>query len=150
LVSALLEADGVVVDRDGVCMLPQTSMRVDGSSCTAVLGANGAGKTTLLRVLAGRMRASAGEVRLRGARVDERRREVRREIAALLERPTLYPDLTLRENLAVIEAAWSAEPSAESTADAQSPLVPGLGAEALEVFGISALSNRFAHELSSG
>ena len=142
MTAALLEADAVGVELDGAVLLPRTSMRLDAARCVAVLGPNGAGKTTLLRVLAGRMRATTGAARLRGAPVDERRREVRREIAALLETPTLYPDLTLRENLALIEAAWSGE--------TLEGLSPGLGSGALEAFGISALSNRFAHELSSG
>ena len=135
----LLEAESASVVLDGATLLPPTSLRADPGECVAVLGANGAGKTTLLRVLAGRMRLTTGSATLRGAPLDEIRREIRREIAALIDVPTLYPDLTLRENLALIEAAWSGEGRGS-----------GLGASALEVFGLTGLATRFANELSSG
>lgn len=157
----LLEADRVSVAVDRVTLLPPTSLQVGAGECVAVLGRNGAGKTTLLRVLAGRVRAGSGAARLRGAPLSERRREVRREIAALIEPPTLYPDLTLHENLALIEAAWSGEnarpdggprPGGRTRRrNGEAPdLVAGLGAGALERFGLGALRDRFANELSSG
>jgi len=136
----MLDAREVSVSVDGATLLGPTSLSVDPGECVAVLGPNGAGKTTLLRVLSGRLRPSGGIVELRAASLDERRREVRREISALLEPPAMYPDLTLREHLAMIAAAWSSE----------SALAPGLGAAALEAFGLEALRDRFPHELSSG
>lgn len=141
--AVLLEADRVSVEIDGAVLLPETSVRLAAGRCVAILGPNGAGKTTLLRVLAGRTRATRGTALLRGRPIDERRPQVRREIAALLDTPTLYPDLTLRENVALIQAAWSG-------ANAGEELAPGLGSDALDSLGIAALSNRFAHELSSG
>lgn len=126
-----------------MALLPPTSLRVSEGESVAVLGSNGAGKTTLLRALIGRTRPTSGAVRLRGAPVDERRREVRREIAALIDPPTLYPDLTLRENLALIEAAWSDK-------EQESLIVQGLGANALDTFGLVSLADRFPNELSSG
>ena len=142
----LLRAESAAVEIDGAALLSPTSLRAEAGECIAVVGHNGAGKATLLRALAGRARVTAGSVQLRGHAIDERRREVRREIAALIDPPTLYPDLTLRENLALVEAAWSGELMSRQG----SPLVPGLGAEALETFGLQSLESRFAHELSSG
>ena len=136
----LLRADAAGVSIDDAVLLPPTSLSVLSGESAAVLGANGAGKTTLLRALAGRMAATTGSVWLEGSPIHERRREVRAEIAALIDPPTLYPDLTIRENLAVIDAAWSAWPAK----------IAGLGIEALEVFGIAELETRFPNELSSG
>lgn len=138
---ALLTAEDAAVERDGAILLPPTSIRLDAGACVAVRGPNGAGKTTLLRVLAGRMRPSSGTVQLHGRRFDERDRDARRHIAALIEPPTLYPDLTLRDHLALIEAAWSGERAASWS---------GLGAGALDAFGLEPLADRFPHELSSG
>ncbi len=156
MTAALLAAERVAVAIDGASLLPPTSLDVAAGECVAVLGPNGAGKTTLLRVLSGRLRATAGTARLRGAALDERRREVRRELSVLLEPPALYPDLTLAENLALVEAAWAAESSGgagapgSSGADRPSPLAPGLGAAALDAFGLQPLRDRFPDELSSG
>lgn len=144
--AALLIAEAAGVTLDGASLLSPTSLQLAEGECVAVLGKNGAGKTTMLRALAGRMRVTSGSVRLRGAPIDERRREVRSEIAALIEPPSLYPDLTLRENLALVEAAWSTR----SANKQQRGLIAGLGSDALEHFGIASLATRFAHELSSG
>lgn len=137
----LLTAEDAAVERDGAILLHPTSLRLEAGACVAVRGPNGAGKTTLLRVLAGRLRPSSGSVRLHDRRFDERDREARRHIAALIEPPTLYPDLTLRDHLALIEAAWSGERWASWS---------GMGADALDAFGLEPLADRFPHELSSG
>lgn len=145
----LLSADGVSVVIDGATLLPETTLRLGSGECVAVLGPNGAGKTTLLRVLAGRLRPSSGRATLRGASLDERRGEVRRELSVLLEPPALYPDLTLAENLSLIEVAWAGMPAPSGEASGADP-IPGLGAAALEAFELAPLSDRFPDELSSG
>lgn len=153
----LLSVEGVAVERDGITLLSATTLRIDAGECVAVLGPNGAGKTTLLRVLAGRLPPSTGRAELHGFALDERRSEVRRQLSVLLEPPALYPDLTLGENLALVEAAWRGERvgafgarAASDTTAAQAPLVAGLGSDALEMFGVAGLQNRFPDELSSG
>lgn len=138
----VLAVDGARVELDaGVTALPETTLSVAAGERVAVRGPNGAGKTTLLRVLAGRQRPTVGRATLDGHRLDERRDLVRRKLAVLLEPPTLYPDLTLVEQIELVHAAW--------TGATEQPW-PGLGADALEVFGIGDLAARFPHELSSG
>ncbi|MFV0432500.1 MAG: ATP-binding cassette domain-containing protein [Leucobacter sp.] len=137
----MLRCESVAVESDGAVLLHPISARLSAGACVAIRGANGAGKTTLLRVLAGRLRPSAGSATLFGAALDERDREVRLHVAALIEPPTLYPDLTLRDQLELIGAAWQGE---LGTAWA------GMGGAALERFGLAELADRFPHELSSG
>ncbi len=134
----------MVVDRAE--LLAPISVDFTKGECVAILGQNGSGKTTLLRALAGHMRPTSGTVTLDGARLDERRMEVRRRIAPLIEPPALYPDLTLRDHLRFIEAVWSAE----VTKGRRNAVTPGLGEAALDAFGVSQLADRFPHELSSG
>ncbi|WP_440313039.1 ABC transporter ATP-binding protein [Leucobacter chromiireducens] len=153
----VLRADRTSVDIDGAQLLPATSIALQEGRAVAVRGPNGAGKTTLLRVLTGRLRPSAGECTLFGERIDDRDRAVRRHITALIEPPTLYPDLTLRDHIALISAAWSGETTGGERArdprgagPAAPPRWSGLGDAALEAFGIGALADRFPNELSSG
>ncbi len=71
------------------------------------LGPNGAGKSTTLRLLLGLIRPDAGEARLFGSLLSggrgprPRRTELLRRVGALVESPSIYPNLTGRENLEV-------------------------------------------------
>ena len=143
----MIVAERATLEIDGTELLPPTSIALSAGECVAVLGPNGAGKTTLLRVLAGRQRPSGGTARLRGRPLDERRAWVRRDIAALIEPPTLYPDLTIRDQLELIEAVWGASGSGGASVTAP---WPGAGSGALGLFGIAFLGERFPPELSSG
>jgi len=143
----VIVAERATLEIDGTELLPPTSIALSAGECVAVRGPNGAGKTTLLRVLAGRQRPSGGTARLRGRPLDERRSGVRRDIAALIEPPTLYPDLTIRDQLELIEAVWDVSKSAGASESA--PWV-GAGSGALDLFDIAFLGERFPHELSSG
>jgi ABC-type multidrug transport system ATPase subunit len=76
-------------------------LRVPRGSIYGFLGPNGAGKTTTIRLLLGLLRPHAGEVRLLGESLDRNRMALLRRIGALVESPSLYPNLTGRENLEV-------------------------------------------------
>ena len=86
---------GSVVAVDRVCL------RVDAGQIYALLGLNGAGKTTLMRTLLGLVRPSAGRLRLWGTPVDPRSTTVWAAVGYLVETPSSYPRLTVRENLHV-------------------------------------------------
>ncbi|WP_133617864.1 ABC transporter ATP-binding protein [Leucobacter luti] len=144
----VLQASNVGVSLSGAELLPATSISLRAGSSTAVRGENGAGKTTLLRVLAGRLRPSKGSATLLGHPLDERGVAIRRHVAALIEPPTLYPDLTLRDQITLIVAAWAGD--AGSRGDTEPAAWAGFGTEAIERFGIGHLADRFPHELSSG
>ena len=61
-----LAARRVTVSLAGVPVLRSVSVAARAGEVTGVIGPNGAGKSTLLRVLAGVLRAEAGQVRLGG------------------------------------------------------------------------------------
>src|SRR4051812_28688496 len=69
------------------------------------LGPNGAGKTTLIRMLVGLTSASAGQMRLLGKPVPERRSEALKKVGAIVEEPRFHGHLTGRENLQCAAAA---------------------------------------------
>ncbi|WP_449279137.1 ABC transporter ATP-binding protein [Leucobacter sp. GX0328] len=144
--ASVLSASNAEVVIDGAVLLPPTSIALDAGRSVAVRGPNGAGKTTLLRVIAGRLRPSGGTVSLFGGRLDDRDPAVRTHIAALIEPPVLYPDLTVHDHLALIEAAWEAAGAGAGPA----PAWLGLGSTALDRFGLTGLAERFPNELSSG
>jgi len=63
------------------------------------LGANGAGKTTAIKMLIGLLPPTEGEAHVAGFDVRTQRLEVRRNIGYMSQRFSLYPDLTVRENI---------------------------------------------------
>ncbi len=80
--------------------LDGADLRLLGGEIYALLGPNGAGKTSLVRAVCGRLRLEAGEVRLLGG--DPRRdRSLRRRLGLVPQEIALYPDLSVRENLAL-------------------------------------------------
>ncbi len=76
-------------------------LQVPPGSIYGFLGPNGAGKTTTIRMLLGLIRPHAGEVHLFGCSLRQERMTLLRQVGALVESPSLYPNLTGRENLEV-------------------------------------------------
>ena len=65
------------------------------------LGRNGAGKTTTIRMLLGLVRPSAGVISILGSALGDDRKGVLSRIGYLVESAAAYPNLTVRENLAI-------------------------------------------------
>ena len=93
----LLEARGLRFTRNDEPVFGPLDFAVDAGETLLVQGENGSGKTTLLRVLAGLLRADAGEIRIDGEPASAARRA--RAIAYLGHLPAFKADLTALENL---------------------------------------------------
>lgn len=80
-------------------ILHDISMRVEEGEVYGFLGPNGAGKTTTIRIIAGLVRASAGQVKIFGHDVQRDRRQALEKVGAIVENPELYMYMTGRQNL---------------------------------------------------
>jgi ABC-2 type transport system ATP-binding protein len=85
------------VVRGGTEVLPGLSMSVGAGAVTGLLGPSGCGKSTLMRAIAGVQRIAGGRVRVLGEPAGSP--PVRRKVGYMTQAPSVYPDLTLRENL---------------------------------------------------
>ncbi len=93
----LLAARGLTFTRNDAPVFGPLDFAVAGGEALLVQGDNGAGKTTLLRVLAGLLRADAGEVDIDGQPARSSLRA--RAIAYLGHLPALKGDLDTLQNL---------------------------------------------------
>jgi ABC-type multidrug transport system ATPase subunit len=86
--SGLTRRFGKLVAVDGL------DLEVPRNSVYGFLGLNGAGKTTTIRMLLGLIRPDGGEVQLFGHALRQSRTGLLRRVGALVEAPSLYPNLT--------------------------------------------------------
>jgi ABC-type Fe3+/spermidine/putrescine transport system ATPase subunit len=96
---AHVELDGVCRRFGAVAAVSDVSLDVPEGRFTTLLGPSGCGKTTLLRLIAGFLRPDAGEIRIRGARVNELPPQ-RRSTVIVFQDYALFPHLSVFENVA--------------------------------------------------
>lgn len=94
-----VEAKGVVKVYGATRALAGVNVTFEANAVTVVEGHNGSGKSTLLNILGQLVRPTRGEIRY--GELDKRGGELRRAIGILAHAPMIYPDLDVRENLAL-------------------------------------------------
>jgi ABC-2 type transport system ATP-binding protein len=105
--SAIL-IDGLHVRRGGKLVLPDLSLEVRRGAVTGLLGPSGSGKTTLIRSIVGVQIVEAGEVTVLGLPAGTP--ELRRRVGYVTQAPSVYGDLTVRENLRYFASVVAAPP----------------------------------------
>ena len=106
--SAIRVVDLRVVRGDAV-VLPDLSCEVEAGSVTGLLGPSGSGKSTLLRAIVGVQKVVSGKIDVLGHPAGST--ALRSRIGYMTQAPSVYGDLTVRENL-VFFARVLAEPEA--------------------------------------
>lgn len=118
-----------------VVAVDDVTIEVHPGEVYALLGLNGAGKTTLIRMLLGMVRPTAGHVEVAQRRVGDR--AVWSQVGYLVETPSAYPELTVRENLEVVRRLRKVH-DRRSVEDA------------IDLFGLRPYADRRARALSLG
>ncbi len=100
----LLQAIGIEKRFGGVRALKHVSFDLLAGEVHALVGENGAGKSTLIKVLTGAVRPDAGEVKLEGTAIEDNTPHRSRQlgIAAIYQQPAIFPDLSVAENIALV------------------------------------------------
>ncbi len=104
-----------------------------------ILGKTGAGKTVLLETIAGRLRAEEGEVLLFGDHVCSIKPQ-KRNIGFVYQDYALFPNLTVRENIAFGPVSLK-KPQDEIDRDVN---------QLLENFKIKKIQDQYPHQISGG
>ena len=76
------------------------SLNIEAGEIYGFLGLNGAGKTTTVRMLLGMIRPTSGSVKLFGRDISSSG-QIWSRVGYLVDVPSAYPDLTVRENLEI-------------------------------------------------
>ena len=110
---------GTVVRAEGLVRRFGDFAAVDGIDVAAgrgeifgFLGPNGAGKTTTIRMLCGLLEPSEGKIRVAGVDVVAEPRRLRPKIGYMSQHFSLYPDLTVAENLELFGGLYGVPPRA--------------------------------------
>jgi len=116
------------------------SLEVLPGEVFGLLGPNGAGKTTTIRIVCGLLRPDAGEIRVEGASLEERPREVRSRIGLCPQELVIWDTLTCLEQLVFVGMQYV---MAYRDARRRSH-------ELLAVLGLAGKTHRAAQTLSGG
>jgi len=98
----LLECVSIAKSFAGVRALAGVSLEIGAGEVHALVGENGAGKSTLIRIVTGAERPDGGRLTIDGHAVASLDPSTARGfgIAAIYQQPSLFPDLTVAENIA--------------------------------------------------
>jgi len=146
----ILEVFDIVVEFDGFRALDDLSIAVRERELTVAIGPNGAGKTTFVDVVTGRTRPSGGNVMFDGTDIThwQEHRIARAAIARKFQAPSVFPDLSLEENLHL--AAQPAKTLRVALFGRRAAASVALVDEVLTHTGLAEHARRKACELSHG
>jgi ABC-2 type transport system ATP-binding protein len=94
-----IETDRLTKRYGDILAVEGVSLRVKLGEIYAFLGLNGAGKTTTIRALLGMIRPSEGNVKILDQAIGPNGGGPWARVGHLVESPSAYPELTVRENL---------------------------------------------------
>jgi rhamnose transport system ATP-binding protein len=97
----LVELRGITKSYGGVHAVSDVSFAIEAARVHALVGENGAGKSTLVKILTGVVDPDEGELLVDGElqQVRDPQAAHRLGIVAMYQEPTVFPDLTVAENV---------------------------------------------------
>lgn len=104
-----VEIQGLTKSYGTLVALDHVSLSVPECSLFGLIGPDGAGKTTLYQILTTLLSPDAGNAIVAGLDVAKDYRRLRAEIGYMPERFSLYPDLTVMENLRFFAALFGVD-----------------------------------------
>jgi ABC-2 type transport system ATP-binding protein len=111
---AAIEVRDLVVKRGKRRVLHGLNCSIPSGSVTGLLGPSGSGKTTLMRAIVGVQLVESGSVTVLGEPAGSRRNRGR--IGYLTQDPSVYPDLTVRENARYFASLYDGVTAADADA----------------------------------
>ncbi|MFQ6328575.1 ABC transporter ATP-binding protein [Nocardia sp. CWNU-33] len=112
--SPAVDVKNLTVNRGGREVLHDVSLTIPRGSITGLLGPSGCGKTTLMRSIVGTQIVESGEISALGLPAGSR--ELRHRIGYVTQAPSIYSDISVRENVTYFAALYGRDRDAVDTA----------------------------------
>src|SRR5919204_6301663 len=125
---------GLTVVRGGAEVLHGVDLDVAGGQITGLLGPSGCGKTTLMRAIMGVQIIEEGDVTVLGRPAGSP--PLRSQVGYVTQAPSVYADLTVRENLRYFASVLGAQPDRID--------------KVIDTVGLGAFADRIVARLSHG
>jgi branched-chain amino acid transport system ATP-binding protein len=156
--AVVLATRGVVTSFGGIRAVDGVSIEVREREIVGVIGPNGAGKTTLFDLISGFAPLYAGSIDVGGVDVSERspNGRARAGLGRSFQDARLFPELTVRETLAVSLERWVGNRSALAASLYLPPVFDSEQAvrqrvdELIELLGLGDYERKFVREVSTG
>ena len=153
-----LRTQGVVAAFGGIRAVDGVSMDIREHEIVGIIGPNGAGKTTLFDVISGYTPLTQGLIDIAGHNVTKSSPTARANfgLGRSFQDARLFPELSVRETLAVSLERWVKNRSALAAAMYLPPVFDSEDAittrvnELVELLGLGDYQNKFIRELSTG
>ncbi|WP_066518020.1 ABC transporter ATP-binding protein [Curtobacterium ammoniigenes] len=136
---AAVELEAVVKSYGQHTALRSLSLRIEPGEFVSLLGPSGCGKTTALRAVAGLEQIDGGAIRIDGTDVASVPVN-KRDIGMVFQQYSLFPHMTVRQNVAFGLEMRRVDAEARRTRIA----------EALEMVHLAEFDGRYPHQLSGG
>lgn len=102
---SILKVSGLTRAYGSTRIIDNFNLQVRSGEAIALTGRNGAGKSTLLRCLVGADKPTEGEILICGEKLSETSREIRRNLATVIDDLDFFPDLSVVEHLDLLARA---------------------------------------------
>jgi len=96
---SLIEVTQLCKKFDQFTAVDDLSFTINKGDVFGFLGENGAGKSTTIRMLLTLIKPTSGEIKFFGKNLEQNRKEILKEVGAIIEKPDLYKYLTAYDNL---------------------------------------------------
>jgi ABC-2 type transport system ATP-binding protein len=95
--SVTVQVDHLYVVRGGRTVIDDLTLQIPQGQVVGLLGPSGCGKSTLMRSVVGVQKVAGGTVTVLGEPAGSK--QLRNRVGYLTQAPSIYPDLTIEENL---------------------------------------------------
>lgn len=124
-------------------VLEGISMTIEDGDLVAIIGSSGCGKTTTLKMINGLIRPTSGNVLINGQNIETMNKvEMRRKIGYVIQQMGLFPHMTVRQNIELIQKLERKESAEIKKKTEQLMEMVGLDCKEYE--------NRYPNDLSGG